>query len=133
MSEIKVLVVDDEVEFATSLTERLKLRNFSCRACYSGLDALRLIEESIPDVVVLDLKMPDMSGLEVLSEIKKKYPGIQVIMLTGHGSITSGIQGMEGGAFDYLMKPFDINELEHKIRSASKNIRPAPTGTGGAE
>jgi len=128
MTEIKVLVVDDEIEFATSLAERLKLRNFNCKVCHGGTEALQTIKESlpdVPDVVVLDLKMPDMSGLDVLAEIKRRYPGIQVIMLTGHGSISSGIQGMEGGAFDYLMKPFDINELEQKIRLATKNNRSA--------
>lgn len=132
MTEIKVMVVDDEIEFATSLAERLKLRNFSCKVCHGGREALKMINESlpdIPDVVVLDLKMPDMSGLDVLTEIKKQYPGIQVIMLTGHGSISSGIKGMENGAFDYLMKPFDINELEHKIRLATKNTRSASSPT----
>jgi DNA-binding NtrC family response regulator len=128
MNEIKVLVVDDEKDFATSLAERLKLRRFDCTIGHGGKEALELIEKKKPeafDVVVLDLKMPDMSGLDVLAEIKKKYPAIQVIMLTGHGSITSGIQGMEAGAFDYLMKPFDINELERKIRQATKNARTA--------
>ncbi|MDW7771792.1 MAG: response regulator [Desulfobulbaceae bacterium] len=124
MTKINVLVVDDEVDFATSLAERLKLRNFNCQVSLGGTEALQMIKEGlpdIPDVVVLDLKMPDISGLDVLSEIKKKYPGIQVIMLTGHGSISNGIRGMDSGAFDYLMKPFDINELEHKIRLATKN------------
>lgn len=134
MTEINVMVVDDEIEFATSLAERLKLRNFSCKVCHGGTEALQTIKEGfpdIPDVVVLDLKMPDMSGLDVLAEIKRQYPRIQVIMLTGHGSITSGIQGMENGAFDYLMKPFDINELEHKIRLATKNARSASSNIRG--
>ncbi len=125
MAEIKVLVVDDEVEFASALAERLELRNFSCRVCHGGLEAIKEMEDDIPDVVLLDLKMPDMSGLEVLAAIKERNPGIEVLMLTGHGSVASGVRGMEQGAFDYMMKPVDIGELVHKIKQASEKSRSA--------
>ncbi|MFH1216902.1 MAG: response regulator [Pseudomonadota bacterium] len=123
MAEIKVLVVDDEVEFASALAERLELRNFSCRVCHGGVAALEEMKGNIPDVVVLDLKMPDMSGLDVLAVIKEKNPGIEVLMLTGHGSAASGVRGMEQGAFDYMMKPVDIGELVHKIKLAGEKSR----------
>jgi DNA-binding response OmpR family regulator len=118
MSEIKVLIVDDEIEFASALSERLELRGFNSHALHSGLEALAQLDDLDPDIMVLDLKMPDMNGLEVLCEVKAKKPAVEVIMLTGHGSTTSGIVGMDHGAFDYMMKPVDIGELVTKIKLA---------------
>ena len=120
----KVLLVDDEVEFASTLAERLALRGVRARTAYDGDEALRLIDEEEPQVVVLDLMMPGLSGKEVLSRIKKLHPRIQVILLTGHGSTRDGIEGMQLGAFDYLMKPLSIEELMDKIGKAVENEEP---------
>lgn len=129
MSEIKVLIVDDEVEFAATLAERLELRDITAETVNNGKDALSTILIRPPDVVILDLKMPDLSGLEVLQGIKTHDPSIEVIMLTGHGSTSSGIEGMERGAFDYIMKPIDLDLLLEKINQAyeqRKTLREQP-------
>jgi DNA-binding NtrC family response regulator len=129
MSEIKVLIVDDEVEFAATLAERLELRDIAAETVNNGKDALSTILIRPPDIVILDLKMPDLSGLEVLHGIKTHDPSIEVIMLTGHGSTSSGIEGMERGAFDYIMKPIDLDPLLEKINQAyeqRKNHRKQP-------
>jgi DNA-binding NtrC family response regulator len=118
MNKMQILVVDDEVEFASTLVERLSLRGIEARSANRGEEALELVAAHKPDVVVLDLKMPDLSGLEVLSRIKAIDPAIQVIMLTGHGSSAAGIDGMERGAFDYVMKPIDLKVLLKKIEQA---------------
>lgn len=115
---IKVLIADDEVEFSSTLQTRLNLRKFQATAVYSGKETLRAIEEEHPDVLLLDLKMPDLDGLEVLARLKEEHPGIQVIILTGHGSFEVGKEGMELGAFDYIMKPVDLNVLISKIQEA---------------
>ena len=119
MNEIKVLIVDDEVDFADTLAERLELRRFRPETVDCGRDALAaLTTGNLPDVVLLDLKMPDMSGFEVLVKLKEEYPSIEVIMLTGHGAVSSGIDSMERGAFDFIMKPVDLDELIDKIKLA---------------
>jgi DNA-binding NtrC family response regulator len=121
MSKVKVLIVDDEKEFATTLAERLSIRGFETTACFCTEDALALIHaEIIPDVILLDLKMPHMDGMETLQEIKKYNPAIEVIMLTGHGAGVPlvGIGSEKYGAFDCVMKPADINELTAKINQA---------------
>jgi len=119
MENIKLLIVDDEEEFAATLAERLELRGFSSKSVSCGNNALEVLASNFsPDVVLLDLKMPDISGFEVLIEIKEKYPSIEVIMLTGHGAATGGKDSKERGAFDFIMKPVDIIELTGKIKSA---------------
>lgn len=118
MTKIKLLIVDDEIEFATTLAERMELRGIATQTANNGTEALEMVYSSPPDVVILDLKMPDMSGLEVLERIKSMHPAIEVIMLTGHGSTASGIEGMEKGAFDYIMKPVDLNDLLEKLKLA---------------
>ncbi|MFH2123376.1 MAG: response regulator [Pseudomonadota bacterium] len=118
MPKINLLIVDDEIEFATTLAERMELRGIIARTANNGKEALEMVHSSPPDLVILDLKMPDMSGLEVLQGIKAMHPDIEVIMLTGHGSTASGIEGMENGAFDYIMKPVDLTELLEKIHLA---------------
>ncbi len=118
MNKMQILIVDDEVEFASTLVERLVLRGIEARSANRGADALVLIEKKIPDVIILDLKMPDLSGLELLSRIKSIDPTIEIIILTGHGSAAAGIAGMEQGAFDYMMKPVDLTALLGKIEQA---------------
>lgn len=118
MNSIHVLIVDDEVEFASTLAERMELRGIQTNVTNCGEDALSSVLADPPDVVLLDLKMPDIGGLEVLDAIKGTDPGIEVIMLTGHGCTISGIEGMEHGAYDYLMKPVDLNMLLDKIKQA---------------
>jgi len=114
----RVLLVDDEVGFLEALVKRLEKRNVDAAAVHSGADALARIETQPPDVVVLDVKMPGMDGLATLREIKKCRPLVEVIMLTGHADVDAAIEGMEHGAFDYLMKPCDIDELLYKIQDA---------------
>ncbi|MBC8318494.1 MAG: response regulator [Desulfobulbaceae bacterium] len=123
MVEIDVLVVDDEEDFASALTARLTLKGFNAKAVTSGEEALPAIANDPPHVVVLDLKMPDLGGLEVLEGIKSFAPNIEVIILTGHGSVANGIEGMERGAFDYIMKPVDLEEIIVKINEAYEKYK----------
>ncbi|MFZ5586355.1 MAG: response regulator [Thermodesulfobacteriota bacterium] len=118
MSEIKVLLVDDEPDFMEPLTNRLVLRKLDVATAGNGADALALLERQPVDVVVLDVKMPGMSGLEVIRQLKKRHPLVEVIMLTGHANLEASIEGMEAGAFDYLLKPAQIDELVYKIQDA---------------
>ncbi len=115
---IKVLIADDEVEFASTLVTRLQLRKFNTTMVTSGEATLRAIKDDHPDVLLLDLKMPDLDGLEVLAKLKEEYADIQVIILTGHGSFDVGREGMELGAFDYIMKPVDLSRLIKIIEAA---------------
>jgi len=114
----KVLVVDNEVEFASTLAERLRLRKIEAESVFSGEEALPAIGRFQPDVIILDLDMPDISGLEVLSRVKDLDPTIEVILLTGYGSFDAGITSMELGAFDYIVKPVDLTHLMEKITEA---------------
>jgi DNA-binding NtrC family response regulator len=118
MAEIKVLLVDDEPDFMEPLTNRLTLRKLSVLNATNGADALKILDQEPVDVVVLDVKMPGMSGLEVIRHIKKTHPLVEVIMLTGHANLEVSIEGMELGAFDYLLKPAVIDELVYKIQDA---------------
>ena len=122
MLQLKVLLVDDEQEFVTTLAERLELRGMNVEIATDGEMALGAIEADPPQVVVLDVMMPGLSGMEVLERIKAVNPNIQVILLTGHGATKDGIKGMQLGAFDYLIKPVDIDELIEKLNEAAKNI-----------
>lgn len=116
--KMKVLVVDNEVEFASTLAARLQLRKIEAESVFSGTEALEVISIFMPDVLILDLQMPDMTGLEVLARVKAIDLTIEVILLTGHGSFDAGITGMELGAFDYLVKPVDLTQLMEKITEA---------------
>lgn len=119
MMNTVVLLVDDEVPFVETMTKRLSKRNLTVLNAFSGPEALQKIEkQSNVDVVILDVKMPGMDGIETLREIKKQYPLVEVIMLTGHATIETGIEGMKLGAFDYLMKPCDIEQLMSKVQEA---------------
>lgn len=116
----KVLLVDDEKDFIEMLSLRLKEVGEKITVAYSGQEGLDALKKADIDVVILDIKMPGMDGIETLTEIKKKYPLVEVIMLTGHGSTETAVQGMKLGAFDYLMKPADFNDLNAKLEGARK-------------
>lgn len=119
MKELRVLLVDDEVEFVSALAERFALRGIRARTACDGEEALRLIREEEPQVVVLDLMMPGLGGKETLRIIMSKYPGIKVILLSGHGAAGDTDEGLRLGAFDCLVKPINIDELLGKIREAA--------------
>ncbi|MBW1953295.1 MAG: response regulator [Deltaproteobacteria bacterium] len=129
MAKIRVLVVDDEVEFVSALAERLNLRGFETQTATSGEEALAIVKTYPPDVVLLDVLMPGMSGMEVLKRIKTKHPQIQVILLTGRGS-WDGIQGIREGAYDCLMKPIKIEELVQIMMEAVASNQQAVKGGG---
>jgi DNA-binding response OmpR family regulator len=118
---IKVLIADDEYEFSSTLQTRLNLRNFHTTMVNSGEAALKAVDEEKPDVLLLDLKMPDLDGLEVLARLREANTDIKVIILTGHGSFEVGREGMELGAFDYIMKPVDLKVLIAKIEEAHRS------------
>ena len=118
MEQVKVLVVDDESDFLETIVKRLQRRKINATGVDSGKGALELLETETFDVVVLDVLMPGMDGIETLKHMKKRKPFVEVIILTGHASVESGIQGMQHGAFDYVMKPADLDELITKIREA---------------
>ena len=126
MMEPSVLLVDDEVAFVETLVKRLKKRNLRVDFAHSGQAALDKLAASGPtkfDVVVLDVKMPQMDGLETLARIKEKHPLIEVIMLTGHATVESAIEGMKQGAYDYLMKPCEVDVLLTKLNEATEKKR----------
>ncbi len=123
MAPIKMLLVDDEVEFLDLLRKRLAKRNVEVVALDSGEEGVQAVKEHDFDVVVLDVKMPGMNGLECLRHIKMIDPAIEVIMLSGHADLKFVNQGMELGAFDYLIKPVAINDLLSKITDAYRKRR----------
>jgi two-component system OmpR family response regulator len=118
VDSFSVLVVDDEQDFLQALVARLSLRKLNALGVDNGPAALQHLEKSPVDVVVLDLKMPGMDGLQVLDEIKRRHPKVEVVILTGHGSVESGMEGVSRGAFAYLIKPVKIEELLEKIIKA---------------
>jgi DNA-binding NtrC family response regulator len=116
--DIKVLLVDDETDFANTLAQRLKIRNLNVGTAYDGEEALKMVKADEPDVVVLDLRMPGMHGMKVLQEMRKVYPDIRVIVLTGHGTDKDEEEAKKLGGFGFLNKPVDIDTLEQKIKAA---------------
>ncbi len=118
MEQIRLLLVDDEEDFITTLANRLKKRKLDVTGAGSGSEAIELIKQKSFDVAIVDVKMPGIDGVETLRQIKQVRPLIEVIMLTGHASVESGIEGMKLGAYDYLMKPCDIDELLLKVGDA---------------
>ena len=124
MTIAKVLLVDDEKAFVETMIKRLNKRELEIVPAHNGQEALdRLANDSQIEVVILDIKMPVMDGMEALANIKAKHPLVEVIMLTGHATVESGIEGMKMGAFDYLMKPCDTDELVAKVEEASTRKR----------
>ena len=118
--KINVLLVDDEKEFIKALAERLEVRAFNVETAFDGFEALSKIKEQDFDVVVLDVLMPGKDGIETLREIKSLRPLVNVIMLTGNATVETAIEGMKSGAYDYLMKPTETNDLVDKITKAYK-------------
>ncbi len=124
MSIANVLLVDDEVGFIETFGERLELRNFEISKAFSGEEALQVLAENETiEVVILDVKMPGMDGIETLAEIKRKKPLVEVMMLSGHADVGSAIEGMKHGAFDYLMKPVDMDQIITKVNEAAMKKR----------
>jgi len=115
---VKVLLVDDEKEFVDLLGERMSARGMEVSSTTSAADALKIAEEQTFDAIVLDLMMPEMDGLEVLKNLKAKRPELQVILLTGHGTIEKGVEAMRLGAMDFVEKPADLDTLTEKIKKA---------------
>jgi two-component system, OmpR family, response regulator len=118
MKKAKVLIVDDEEAFANNIAKLISKRGYDIKAVYSGQSAISALDECDFDVIILDLKMPGLDGLSTLKIIKGKKPSIEVIILTGHGSMDSGIDGIQLGAFDFLMKPVRFDDLYEKVRQA---------------
>jgi DNA-binding NtrC family response regulator len=118
MSKIKLLLVDDEEAYVKTLAERMEMRDVGSRVALSGEEALAMLEDEPPDVMVLDLRMPGIDGMEVLERVKKKHPQIEVIILTGHGSDKEEKEALRLGAFEYLQKPADTSHLLKTVRSA---------------
>jgi FixJ family two-component response regulator len=126
MSDASILLVDDEVSFVETFAKRLGSRGFSVVTAFSGPDALKVMDEKGPskiDVVILDVKMPGMDGLEALAQMKARHPTIEVIMLTGHATVESAIEGMKRGAYDFMMKPAEIELVVAKIEAAAGKKR----------
>jgi DNA-binding NtrC family response regulator len=117
---LKVLLVDDEEDYVRTMAERMEIRDVGSDVALNGEQALAMLEDEIPDVMVLDLKMPGMGGLEVLEAVKETHPEVQVIILTGHGSEADKVEARRLGAFDYLHKPVDIHDLMVCVRKAGE-------------
>ena len=118
MAKIKILLVDDEEKFVRTLSERMQIREVGSDIALDGEQALKQLEDKEPDVMVLDLKMPGMDGMEVLRRVKNAYPDVQVIMLTGHGTEKDEEEARKLGAFEYLQKPVEIDELMKHVKRA---------------
>lgn len=116
--KIKILLIDDEEEFASALAERLELRGYIAKIAKDGESGISLLTHDSFDIVVLDLMMPGLNGLDTLKQIKEINKHLPVILLTGHGSTKDGKEGINIGAFDFLIKPLDIKELINKIHLA---------------
>jgi len=123
MKDIRILLVDDEEEFVRALSERLQLRDLSSRTAFSGGQAMAFMGEAAPTIVVLDLSMPGTGGMEVLRLVKRRYPEVQVLILTGHGNDLDEAEARAIGIFDWLRKPVDIEVLVARIRAAYLEAR----------
>ncbi|GAB6037265.1 response regulator [Fundidesulfovibrio butyratiphilus] len=118
MKKIKLLLVDDEENFVNTLSERMKMRDVPTKVVYSGEEALTVVKGEEPDVMVLDLRMPGIDGMEVLRKVKATNPKVQVIILTGHGTDLDEAEARKLGAFHYHKKPIDIDELLGTVKKA---------------
>ncbi len=118
MDPINVLMVDDEQGFLEAMSKRLNRRGLAVRIASSGVQALEMLDQQESDVVILDQKMPEMDGLQTLVQIRDRHPKVKVIMLTGHATLDSAISGMTLGAYEYLVKPCDLDTLLEQIRAS---------------
>lgn len=119
MADLRLLLVDDEIDFLEPLCTRLSKRHVSCVTALSGEEALQRLQADRFDCAIIDVKMPGMDGLELLRRIRRDHARTPVVLLTGHASVEMGVQGMELGAFDYLLKPIDLDELLDIARRAA--------------
>ena len=120
MKEFRVLLVDDEEDFVKTLSERVSMRDIESNVALNGEEALSMLKGDVPDLMVLDLKMPGIDGMEVLGKVRKAYPQVQVIILTGHGTEKDGEEAKRLGAFAYLQKPVDLDKLVCTMKAAYK-------------
>jgi DNA-binding response OmpR family regulator len=123
MDKIKVLLVDDEEDFVKALAERIKMRDLDGEIALNGEQALQIVDNQIPDVMVLDLRMPGIDGMEVLRRVKKQHPQVQVIILTGHGSEKDESIARDLGAYEYHQKPVDIDVLVKTLKGAYEKVK----------
>ena len=127
MERFRILIVDDEEDLVSTMAERLALRGFQVETATRATDALRHVSEEDFSVLILDVRMPGIGGLKLMAEIKRKQPDLPVILFTGHGSVADAERGLREGAFDYLMKPIDLDELIEKIRNAEGRKKGRPS------
>ena len=123
MERLKILIVDDEEELASAMAERLALRGFQADTVSSGAEALRFVSAGDFSVLIIDVKMPGLDGLSLMAEVKRTHPALPVILFTGQSSLAEAERGMRQGAFDYLVKPIDIDTVIEKIRAAADGKR----------
>lgn len=129
MHGLSLLIVDDEQDFVATLARRVQKRGWFCEGVLSGAEAVEKIKQHEFDLVLLDMKLPDMDGNKVLQQIKKTRPHTQVVILSGHASAKAGEEGLLNGAYDYLMKPLEFESLFEKLIAASgKSPRGSPAG-----
>ena len=119
MGDLRLLFVDDEVDFLEPMKARLERRGIACATAASGAEAVALLEGSVFDCAVVDVRMPGMDGLELLRRVRRLSPDLPVVLLTGHASVELGVRGMELGAFEYLLKPVELDELLDTVRRAA--------------
>lgn len=123
MDDIKILLVDDEEDFIRTLSERLEMRDLKSNTAFDGEQAISIVNDKEPDIMILDLKMPGINGMEVLRRVRKSYPNIQVIIQTGHGNDLDEAEARQLGVFDYLKKPVDVELLVERIKAAAKAMK----------
>ena len=126
MREIKLLLVDDEQDFVETLAERLRLRDFGSTVALDGETALSIVKEGVPDVMLLDIMMPGINGLEVIERVQENYPNLHVFIVTGHGGEKEKTRAMQLGAFAYMTKPVDFETLIITIMAAFEQISVEP-------
>jgi len=122
-TDLKILLIDDEFDFVETTCKRLMRRGYSARIALTCAEGLTIIESAWPDIVVLDVMLPDRDGMDCLKEIKGKWPTLPVILLTGHASMQTGLYGLDCGASDYCLKPIDLETLVEKIAIAHRESR----------